>query len=265
MLVAKYCQTVGEHRAAIEFLVLAKKTDEAFTLATEHALMDTFTAAGASGFTPEENKKVAQYYEAAGDFKSAGEYWFICKEYTRALRLFLQCGERAVDAAIDVVGRARNDMLTHQLIDFLMGESDGIPKDPNYIFRLYMALGNYTQAAKTAIIIARQEQELGNYRVAHQILFDTHKELTAQKIRVPQELAHNLMLLHSYVLVKPLVKVRGDRIRPYQTPRIRTTTSTYPRPHQHRPQTKPLQQPQPQPPRQSQHQPQSQPQPQPQP
>ena len=46
-------------------------------------------------------------------------------------------------------------MLTHQLIDFLMGETDGVPKDPNYIFRLYMALGNYPQAAKTALV-ARQ-------------------------------------------------------------------------------------------------------------
>ena len=48
--------------------------------------------------------------------------------------------------------------LTHQLIDHLMGESDGVPKDPNYIFRLYMALGNYEKAAKTAVIIAKQEQ-----------------------------------------------------------------------------------------------------------
>jgi len=211
MLVAKHCQAAGDHRAAIEFLVLAKKTDEAFALATSNNLMDTFTQAGQGTFTPEENKKVAMFYEASGDFKNAGDFWFICKDYTKALRLFLQCGERAVDQAIEVVGRARSDMLTHQLIDFLMGESDGVPKDPNYIFRLYMALGNYPQAAKTAIIIARQEQELGNYRVAHQILFDTHKELTAQKIRVPQELAHNLMLLHSYVLVKPLVKV-GDHL-----------------------------------------------------
>ena len=110
----------------------------------------------------------------------------MCKEHSKALRLFLQCGERAVDQAIEVVGRARSDMLTHQLIDFLMGETDGVPKDPNYIFRLYMALGNYPQAAKTAIIIARQEQELGNYRIAHGILFETHRELTAQRIRVPQ-------------------------------------------------------------------------------
>lgn len=70
-----------------------------------------------------------------------------------------------MEAAIAVVGKARNDMLTHTLIDFLMGETDGVPKDPNYIYRLYMALGSYSQAAKTAIIIAKQEQDLGNYKV----------------------------------------------------------------------------------------------------
>lgn len=50
-----------------------------------------------------------------------------------------------MEAAIAVVGKARNDMLTHTLIDFLMGETDGVPKDPNYIYRLYMALGSYSQ------------------------------------------------------------------------------------------------------------------------
>ena len=34
--------------------------------------------------------------------------------------------------------------------------ADRVPKDPNYIFRLYMALGNYRQAARTAVIIAKQ-------------------------------------------------------------------------------------------------------------
>ena len=60
---------------------------------------------------------------------------------TSGLPCVVQCGEREVDQAIDVVGKARNDMLTHMLIDWLMGETDGVPKDPNYIYRLYMALG----------------------------------------------------------------------------------------------------------------------------
>jgi len=211
LLVAQHCQGVGDHRAAIEFLILAKRSEEALELAVTHSCMEAYTQALGKEGLPEEYKKVAIYYEGQQDYQKAGEFWLVCKDYSKALRFFLQCGERAVDQAIEVVGRARSDMLTHTLIDFLMGETDGVPKDPNYIFRLYMALGNYPQAAKTAIIIARQEQELGNYRVAHQILLDTHRELSLQKIRVPQELAHSLMLLHSYVLVKVLVKL-GDHL-----------------------------------------------------
>jgi WD repeat-containing protein 19 len=65
------------------------------------------------------------------------------------------------------------------------------------------------QAAKTAVIIGRQEQDLGNYKVAHSILFETYRDLRTQNIRVPQTLARALLLLHSYLLVKRLVR-RGD-------------------------------------------------------
>eukprot|EP01048_Picozoa_sp_COSAG05_P019030 COSAG05_NODE_2897_length_2529_cov_1.666667_1_plen_48_part_00 len=37
-----------------------------------------------------------------------------------------------------MVGEARSEQLTNTLIDFLMGESDGVPKDPKFVFRLYM-------------------------------------------------------------------------------------------------------------------------------
>ena len=97
-------------------------------------------------------------------------------------------------------------MLTHLLIDFLMGETDGVPKDPNYIYRLYMALGNFIQASKTAVIIARQEQDLGNYKVAHGILYETIRQLEDQKAHVPQSLRASFVILHSYILVKILVK-----------------------------------------------------------
>lgn len=72
-----------------------------------------------------------------------------------------------------------------------------------------MALGNFPQAAKTAVVIARQEQELGNYKAAHSVLFDTFRDLEAHSIRVPLDLISMLTLLHSYLLVKKLVKVRA--------------------------------------------------------
>jgi WD repeat-containing protein 19 len=49
-------------------------------------------------------------------------------------------------------GKTRNEGLIHQLLDYLMGDTDGVPKDSNYIFKLYMALGNYAQAAKTGVM-----------------------------------------------------------------------------------------------------------------
>jgi len=121
----------------------------------------------------------------------------------------LKVGEKEIDRAIEVVGKARNDALTHTLIDYLMGESDNVPKDPNYVYRLHKALGNYMQAAGTALIIAKQEQEMGNYKQAHALLFRTYQDLKRQKLALPQELWRRLMILHSYVIVKRLVKA-GD-------------------------------------------------------
>lgn len=42
----------------------------------------------------------------------------------------------------------------------------------------------------------------GNYRNAHDVLFSMYAELKKNKIKVPNEMAHSLMILHSYVLVK---------------------------------------------------------------
>ena len=62
--------------------------------------------------------------------------------------------------AIEVVGNTsgQNAHLSRQLVDFLMGETDGVPKDAKYLFRLYMAKGQYKEAAKTAIIIGEFDQ-----------------------------------------------------------------------------------------------------------
>lgn len=43
---------------------------------------------------------------------------------------------------------------------------------------------------------------IGNYRNAHDVLFSMYTELQAQKIKIPAEMATNLMILHSYLLVK---------------------------------------------------------------
>lgn len=38
-----------------------------------------------------------------------------------------------------------------RLIEFLLGETDGTPREPRHLFRLYMAKRQFSEAAKTAV------------------------------------------------------------------------------------------------------------------
>ena len=210
-MIAEFCKKEGQVAASIEFLLMSNKNEEAFDLASAHEEMMNFARFLGEGGTPEEYARVARYFESKGDAMQAGKYYSKCTQYHKALKIYLSEPDKCLDAAIDVVGVAQSEMLTNTLIDFLIGEVDGIPKDPRYIFKLYLALGNFTEAVQTAIIIARQEQERGQYKKAHAVLFDTYKDLQGQRISVPRELMKNLCLLHSYILVPQMIK-SGDHL-----------------------------------------------------
>ena len=208
LMCAKWCKGEGDAAAAIEFLLIGRKVDEAFQLARERGEMDLFVTSLGDGGTPEEYRRLAKFFENENDPARAGDMYAACGERAAAVGAYLRDADKpgVFDKVIDVVGEARDDSLTSTLVDYLMGESDGVPKDANYLFRLHIALRDYDAAAKTTVLIARQEQEMGNYKMAHRQLFDAHRELTGEGRRPPPELTESLMLLHSYALVKLRVK-----------------------------------------------------------
>lgn len=59
---------------------------------------------------------------------TAGQYYMNCGQFQKALKLFLSCGDKAIDQAIEVIGRAKSDSLNRQLLGFLLGDTDGVPK-----------------------------------------------------------------------------------------------------------------------------------------
>ena len=59
------------------------------------------------------------------------------------------------------MGQGRLESLTHHLYNYLMGELDGEPKEAKFLFRMYMALKQYSEAAQTAILIAKEDQCAG--------------------------------------------------------------------------------------------------------
>ncbi|EPY29840.1 WDcontaining protein 19 [Angomonas deanei] len=220
-LVANTCKKKNEFGTAVEFLVVAKSTKDAFELAKQHNCVFNYESALLSqtplndGVAPLAMKgdfiEIAKYYEEQKKPGQAGLYYHIGGDFPTALDRYLEAGQpEDIEKAVEVVGLARNDALTSKPIDYLMGETDGEPKEPSYIFKLYMALGSYEKAAKTSVIIASKEQELGNYVSAHKTLVDACCLLREKKLRVPNDLRRTLMLLHSYIIVKDLMKVQKD-------------------------------------------------------
>lgn len=79
---------------------------------------------------------------------------------------------------------------------------------------------------------------MGNYRDAHKLMLQTHLDLQAQKMAVPADLSRQLMLLHSYTLVKRFVKLQdhlsaakllcrvSDSIRSFPSHAVPILTST---------------------------------------
>ena len=89
-------------------------------------------------------------------------------------------------------------------------------------------MGNFNQAAKTAIIIARQEQDAGNYKISHGILYEISSKLKENGERVPQSLARNLMLLHTYILAKSFVKQKDHHSAALLLIRVSNNISKFP-------------------------------------
>ncbi|KER26661.1 hypothetical protein T265_13963, partial [Opisthorchis viverrini] len=215
-MIAKYFTRINDHASAIRFLVLSKCVDEAFQLARKHKKMELYAEVIGPEANVSELQSIACYFENEKNWYLAGKFYLLAKQYEKAVGLLLRApyseNSPALDLALEAVGLAGDTRLTHFLIVYLMGEADGVPKDARHLFRLYMVLKQYKEAARTAVIIAREEQTAGNYRSAHDLLFSLVQELRQRDLRVPSEMADNLALLHSYVLAKVHVK-HGDHLR----------------------------------------------------
>ncbi len=71
-IVADYCIENNDFRGAIEFLLIANKSDEAFKLAQSQGIIEAYTAALGDNIGTEDALRVASYYEKAQNYGLAG-------------------------------------------------------------------------------------------------------------------------------------------------------------------------------------------------
>ncbi|KAJ3337755.1 WD repeat-containing protein 19 [Gonapodya sp. JEL0774] len=236
-IVSRFFGMVKDYKSVVEFCHAAGMDEEAFTVAQvtlitkQHNIMEFLADLVKDEGTFQLLQKITTHLEASHEFLHAGKLLMHTGEYHRALSMLLQAPPDdpvAVELAIETIGLAKDDALTAILIDYLMGDTDGVPKDAKFIFKLYMSLGQYGDAARTAIIIARDEQAQGNYRTAHDLLLDNYRQLQSVNLRIPVELERMLALLHSYVLVKILVKMEEHEKASRMLIRVANNISKFP-------------------------------------
>lgn len=217
-MVARFFMNLGDFASAIQFLVLSKCSREAFQMAQTHNQMDIYAQVIGDDATPEDLKAIAAHFEKQNDLLQAGRAYLRAGDHATALKHFLRCHTEDgshIEAAIEAVSTSPADTrprLSQQLFQFLMGETDGRPKDFSYVFKLHMGLKEFAEAARTAVILAREEQNAGNYRNARDMLLNMYRQLQTEGIRISADMSQSLMLLHSYLIVKIHIK-RNDHTK----------------------------------------------------
>ena len=73
-------------------------------------------------------------------------------------------------------------------------------QDAKYLFQMYMALRQFPEAARTAILIAREDQTAGNYRNAHDVLFYMYTGTIPETIHI--------------VLIVPIAHINSEGLEP---------------------------------------------------
>lgn len=182
-MVAAHFQRASDYASAIRFLVMSECFEEAFQLARRTSLLELYGEMLQKTNRTEDFRSLAVHFEGERNSFLAGRYYYLAGEHGRALRHLMRVaknnadGKEAISLAIELVSEAKDENLTKQLVSYLTGETDGVPKNPRFLFELYMARGMYRDASRTAVLVAAEEQMSGSYRAAHDLLHSTCVEL----------------------------------------------------------------------------------------
>jgi len=156
LMMSDYYESKGKKKETIEYKLIAKRFEEAFTIAQSYNEMDTY----AEFFMKdnkniEEFKKIAQYYEGKNMFGKSGLFYEKSGNYQKALRMYIKgMNDEYLEKAVEMVGNAKDNTLINELIEYFLTSS--FENGPHYLTKLYVLLGNYKQACDIAINLAAQ-------------------------------------------------------------------------------------------------------------
>jgi WD repeat-containing protein 19 len=193
---------LGNFRYAIEFLVREGRSDDAFRVADLHDKMDELAELIGDNGTTDQYEAIGNYFCTRGQMIPAAKFFTLAQDPARALNCYMSDGsDAAMDLAIDLAERVPDKELREQLLEYLtVNMTQG--RDIRYLLRMFVIMKQFEEAAITASRIADELRTRGEYKAARDLLFDVMKQLIKHSVPISSEMRQNLMLLHSYLLIK---------------------------------------------------------------
>jgi WD repeat-containing protein 19 len=89
-------------------------------------------------------------------------------------------------------------------------------------------LGDIKKPVKIAIAIAEDDMQKGQYKTAHKLLFQTYKRLLDNGHRSTLQLHTRLLILHTYMIVRKLIKLKEHERAARMLNRVCSNISQFP-------------------------------------
>lgn len=202
-LVAEHCIKLDNFRYAIEFLIRANRSEDAFRVAELHNKMGELADLIGDSGTPQQYEAIATYFSARGMNIEAAKFFYLCGDSGRAMNCYMADGsEKAMDCALELAEKVPDRELRDRLLEYLTANMKDKARDLRYLIRMFIIMQQFDEAAMMTSKIAEELRTRGEYKAARNLLFDIVRQLIKHNQPVSNDMKQSLMIIHSYLLIR---------------------------------------------------------------
>jgi WD repeat-containing protein 19 len=219
---------MNNFRYALEFLIRASRAEDAFKLASQNNKMEEFADLIGDKGAEAQYKEIAVYFHTRGQLIQAGNFFSKADDQHKALSCYIQDGtDAAMDLALELAEKKADRDLRDTLLNYLTQNMKNKARDLKYLLRMFIIMQQFDEAAATATRISDEFRTRGEYKSSRDLLWDIIRQLQKHNVAVSQDMRQNLMVVHSYLLVK-LQKDKNKMIGTLLLKRLARFVSKFP-------------------------------------
>ena len=207
-VVLKHLQQMQDLKGMVEFCILAGMDDQAFIIAQKNSMLPFYGSLIENTDKIETLANLGTYFEQQDQGELALRFFVKSKEFEHALQLLLKLpkSNSTIESAVELVRLAKADDVTQKVRQYLLqGEQTKTINEA--LMNLDSLTGNHADAAKIGLLLAKSELDTGNYKQAKNILLECIQNVRKNDGKISIALYEMLSLVHSYLLIKTLVKM----------------------------------------------------------